>query len=109
MKFASLINKPRTRPKLILGKKSRRSMLKTYLLLWCFFAFVMMDLLRLNPCAMSSFRLWVSFISATQFWSKSDKRRCSNLRSGDGALIFRTPPLRLDISNELYLLGAGFL
>ena len=33
MKLASFIKKPRTRPKLMVGKKSWRSTLKTYLLL----------------------------------------------------------------------------
>src|SRR5207247_1109983 len=100
---------PRTRPKLIDGKKSSRSILKTKRRLRCCCALVMMDRLRLKPCAIRSFRFLAALISSRQSCSRVESLCWRSFKESAGALMVRFPPLRLGISKVLYLRADGCL
>src|SRR5689334_24735290 len=73
-KFLSFIKNPRTRPKLIVPKKSCKSTLNTYLRFKCFEALEIIERFFLKPCASWSSHFCVTLSSCAQFCSKFESR-----------------------------------
>src|SRR5580692_10124798 len=102
-----LSKKPRTLPKLIDGKKSSRSRLRTQRRCRCCRAFVIIESLRLNPWAVRSLSRLAIAISSMQSCKRSESLLCRSFSPLTGALIVRCPPFRLGIWNVLYFDTSG--
>src|SRR5260221_11164066 len=102
------MKKPRTRPKLNVGKKSRRSRLRTYRRALCTLALLNIDWDLLKPWEIG-LRGFSFSISSRQSYSRSARLRCRNLRAPCEPQINRLSPFFFPISYVTYFLSRGVL